>query len=214
MSAKSPSQSVLDACKTFAERVATRIVSDPAKREDYVFIGVAQAFQILLKEPAESGVEFLKVHGARIAGAMKDALRKEARANALDAAMLRGFAPILAQLELGDLFAPTETRTQIRRRAAAALVASAVLSSTQWFDENDPETALLQAEEVHRLRTTVRAALASLDPEDQKLLHELFYENVTLEVAGDRRGITKSGAFKRMEGALERLEKRLLATRR
>jgi RNA polymerase sigma factor (sigma-70 family) len=199
----------MEECERHAQWLVDRLVSDPAKRHEYVLVGLGTAWELMQEHPHETAAEFLKAYSCRISGAIKDALRKEARVNALDAAMIRGFEPVLSQAEVGDLFEPVESRTRARRNAVAAIVASTLFSSTQWFEANDPETVLLETEEIQTLRATVRTALASLDPDDQALIHEIFYEKATLESAGERRGITKSAAYKRMRGALDRLEKRL-----
>jgi DNA-directed RNA polymerase specialized sigma24 family protein len=203
----------LAACELFAQRVASRIVSDPAKRYEYVLIGYATAWELYREDPSRPPEVFLAENAPRIIGAMKDALRKEARANALDAALARGVQPIAAQLELGDLFDSPQSRTQTRRQVIAAVVTSALLGAAPHFDAHTPETALLTAEETHRLRAALQREIDALDPDDALLLRQVFFEGLTLEAAGEPRGITKSAVSKRLRNSLDLLAKRLRSAR-
>ncbi len=179
-----------------AQKVARRT---PQQQEELFQIGMAVICEMAPLHCELTQEDFQRRVYKRVHGAMLDALRKERKAAALDAALLNGIEPVLANTEFGDLFASPEQRKAEHKRAYVNIMAAAALTLAMAREVETPEAVAEQS----RLREAISQAMTALPEDDRALVEEVLFHHRTFEEAGAKRGISKSAAWKRIQKCVE-----------
>lgn len=158
-------------------------------------------------EPLE---RFMQLSYHRILGAMLNTLNAESSERRILRAIADSVAPVTVHLDEGDYFAAEEERTAHRRRGAAAVIAASFLALVAPQASPSPELELEEAQELERVRAALDQAAATLPQDDWAIVQEIFYEGSTLQAAGERRSMTASGVWRRLQGSLGVLHRRML----
>jgi RNA polymerase sigma factor for flagellar operon FliA len=164
-------------------------------------------------DPAR-GVRFSTFAYYRVRGAVLDGVRAQGFVKRRAYAKLKAFEAADALAEHAAESRSDEPDAALSERANALeevlgrISAAYVLSALGQSDDREaetPETVLASAES----KSAVQDRLLSLPPKEQQLLSAIYYEGVTIEVAGERLGLSKSWASRMHAKALSRMKKGL-----
>jgi RNA polymerase sigma factor for flagellar operon FliA len=165
-------------------------------------------------DPAR-GVRFSTFAYYRVRGAVLDGVRAQGFVKRRAYAKLKAFeaadalAEHAAESTSGEPDAELSERAnaleEVLGRISAAYVLSA-LGQSEDRETETPETLIASAES----KSAVQERLLSLPAKEQQLLSAIYYEGVTIEVAGERLGLSKSWASRMHAKALSRMKKGLL----
>lgn len=172
-------------------------------------LGLVQAARSFV---ADEGATFETYAFYRVAGAVRDALRQEAKAFAIRrAAENAALALAAGQDDDGDPLHDDAraTRGQLGEKAAAiqgAFLAGLAAAAGTLAPE------ALAAENAGLVRTAalVREVVASLPERDRLLIEQHYFASVELKVLSDRLGVSYTTTRRIHQDALGRLAKRLL----
>lgn len=205
-------RALIEGAQPRVRQIAAKVAGSQRERvEEFFQIGmtvVCERAPAYTDEPLE---RFLMLVQRRVFGQMMDIAKAEASERSVRAALERCVERVTVNLEEGDYFDPEEVRAAHRKHAAAAVVAASLFALLVEQQHVDADVQLESHQEQHRIREALESASTSLDPEDRAMVQEVFVHNETFEVVGARRGLTASGAWKRIERALATLHRRIVA---
>lgn len=193
--------------RVIARRVAGK---DRERLEELHQIGMEVVCERAPAHAHETVDRFMPIVYHRVLGAMLNTLNAESEEKRILRAIAHTVEPVTMQLDEGDYFAAEEERKSHRRRGAAAVVAASFVALVANHAALTPEAELEEAQERERVRLALEQAAATLPADDWSIVQEVFYEGKTLQVVGERRSMGASGTWKRLQGSLEILHRRML----
>lgn len=208
-------ESLVAALEPDVRRIAKQLLrSQPSRVDELTQVGMEVVCE---KAPLHIGLTpqdiFQRVFTS-VRGAMIDSLAKESREQKLKAALFVATASVVDEVELGNILASVPERDAHRRRTTDALVASAVMTLVPLFTRaEDPALAAEAHADQARLHDALAQELPTIPAEQRQVVEAVFFEGLDYEQAAARFGISKATAWRRVQGALVELGKRLGAVR-
>lgn len=201
----------------FATSVANRVKQSLSSSVDYddvlcnARLGLLEAAQ---RFDEAHQVDFRTFAYYRIKGAIYDGLRKSGWIPRSLYAKLKFEEAANDYLQQRAMYrAPVDESSVVEMTETVNNLASIYVMSIDADDEFDVEdhnqTAVDQKTEFHQIRAHMREAMKILPPNEKQLIMMYYFQNRTLEEAGERLGLSKSWTSRLHVRALESLLKRI-----
>lgn len=202
--------------KELVDRVVRRLVREldlSCETGDLVAWGHQGLLEAKQRFDPARGVRFSTFAYYRVRGAILDGVRSQGFLKRRAYAKLKAFEAVDALAEHSAESTPLEgaalhERANELEEVLGRISAAYVLSALGQGDEREPETPETLIESAEQ-KSAVQEGLASLPAKEQQLLNAVYYEGVTIEVAGERLGLSKSWASRIHAKALSRMKKNL-----
>jgi RNA polymerase sigma factor FliA len=184
----------------------------PIEAEDLHTIGKLALYAAVRRFDPKVGVDFEGFASLRVYGAMLDALQAETKDERIWLAVERARARITEQYtdDFNLLHHDDEELWRRLDKFKEQVLAVAFAAGVEEAQRATAEDAVADRREYARAMAALGEAVARLEPPEQDILGFLFCDGLTLEELAAWIDRTKTIAWRRVQGVLERLRKSLL----